>query len=59
MAWLAADKDGTEWIYRGEPVKNEDKEYRDFDAEIKLPEGSIKKLIGRELTFDDEPAEIK
>jgi len=25
---------------------------------VTLPQGSIKKLIGRELTWDDEPVEI-
>lgn len=26
---------------------------------IELPKGSIKKLIGRELTWNDEPVELK
>ena len=26
---------------------------------VLLPKGSIKKLIGRELTFEDEPVELK
>lgn len=26
---------------------------------IKLPKGTIKKLIGRELTWEDEPVELK
>lgn len=26
---------------------------------IELPKGSTKKLIGRELTWDDEPVELK
>lgn len=26
---------------------------------IKLPKGSIKKLIGKEITWEDEPVEIK
>lgn len=29
------------------------------DVSIELPKGSIKKLIGRELTWDDEPVELK
>ena len=28
------------------------------DIAIELPKGSIKKLIGRELTWDDEPVEL-
>lgn len=26
---------------------------------LELPKGSIKKLIGKELTWDDEPVELK
>ena len=26
---------------------------------VELPKGSIKKLIGRELTWNDEPVELK
>ena len=29
------------------------------DTEIELPKGTIKKLIGRELTWKDEPVELK
>ena len=63
MAWVAVDKDGTEVICNPEP-------YRDwvdfmqcveniFDpCAIGLPKGSIKKLIGREITWEDEPVEL-
>lgn len=27
--------------------------------QIELPKGNIKKLIGRELTWDDDPVELK
>ena len=37
-----------------------DKEYEDlYDDWINLPKGSIKKLIGRELSWEDEPVELK
>ena len=63
MAWLATDKDGSEWIY------GKYKPYRErfvsdvwvwfSDGEpIHLPKGSIKKLIGKNLTWDDEPVEL-
>lgn len=59
MAWLAVDGDElcSEYIYEEVP-------YRDVDVwnsdapYIKLPTGSIKKLIGKALTWDDEPVEI-
>lgn len=64
MAWLAVDKDKTEnkysvkpkrhyngilylWTTKGKGIKTE------------LPSGSILKLIGRSLTWKDEPVEIK
>lgn len=65
MAWLAVDKDGTECICGSEPYRD----YVDFmwcvendfgsQGIISLPIGSIKKLIGRELTWEDEPVELK
>lgn len=30
-----------------------------YDTEIELPKGSIKKLIGRDLDWNDEPVELK
>lgn len=30
-----------------------------LDSVIKLPKGSIRKLIGRKLTWEDEPVELK
>lgn len=37
-----------------------DEEYEDlYDDWVNLPKGSIKKLIGRELTWEDEPVELK
>lgn len=59
MAYVAVDKDGSEWIFHYEP---------DRDARtpiwlngcnyVELPKGSIAKLIGRELTWDDKPLEL-
>lgn len=62
MAWLAIDKNGSEYIYNCKPIRKSD--YFDYDESyydsgcIRLPNGSIKKLIGRELTWDDESVEI-
>ncbi len=65
MAFLATDKDGSEWIFNNNPyrdlmrgiwrrtVRNDNSSY------IQLPAGSIRKLIGRELTWEDEPVELK
>lgn len=61
MAWVACDKSG-EWIFEEKPFKDIEFGYwfeRDSTDDISLPHGSIKKLIGRELTFKDEPVELK
>ena len=64
MAWIAVDEDGSEWVYECEPVRNkydrgiwvcEDM----IDNLVLIPKGTIKKLIGRDLTWDNEAVEIK
>lgn len=63
MAFVAVDKDRSEWIYEAKPTRQS---YNDvwrcegeLDSMIELPKGSIRKLIGRELTWEDEPVELK
>ena len=62
MAWVAVDKDGEEYIYEHKPSRDkilmvylnvEETNY------VTLPKGSIKKLIGRDLTWEDNPVELK
>lgn len=71
MIYLCVDKDGTERIIEcevycerrmgKEPFR--DKECWGYaphnDACIQLPKGTIKKIIGHELTWEDEPVELK
>lgn len=61
MVYLAVDADGTEWIFDNTPVRSEE-EWNTFnmfkDSFIGLPKGSIAKLIGRDLTWCDEPVEL-
>jgi hypothetical protein len=57
MAWLAVDKIGEELISRTEPFRVGD--YWIGYSIFHLPKGSIKKLIGRELSWSDEPVELK
>ena len=65
MAWVTCSKDGEETIYEVKPYKYNDEwvpRKDGWDREYKymsLPHGSIKKLIGRELTWQDEPVELK
>lgn len=55
MAWLAVTTDGEEYIFAIRQVPL----WLDLKKGIKLPKGSIKKLIGKELTWNDEPVELK
>lgn len=69
MAWLAVNYYGQrEFIFEYRPnsvyyTENGNK-VRDWDYEdednvvIELPKGTIKKIIGRGLSWEDEPVEI-
>lgn len=64
MAWVAVDNDGREMIFGYKPERIDWNDYKRwvnsrFGDLITLPKGSIKKLIGRPLTWKDEPVEIK
>lgn len=59
MAWLAVDKDYREFIYDIKPHRAYgDMWYDDVCDFVELPDGSIKKLTGKILTWEDEPIEI-
>lgn len=59
MAYLAVDKNRTEWIGDSCPDRYEDFGWWFFYGNhVELPKGSIAKLIGRKLTWKDEPVEI-
>ena len=60
MAYLACDADGSEFIYNTKPMRdNKTRVWGGVTKCIELPPGSIAKLIGRELTWEDEPYELK
>lgn len=74
MAWVAINRDNTEYIFQHKPKCSEgywsDEVFESFDGQggkpifhhatdIELPKGSIKKLIGRDLAWEDEPVELK
>ena len=50
-AYLTVDDEGDEWIF-GDGLEK----YHEF---VKLPKCSIKKLIGRELKWEDNPVELE
>ena len=64
MAWVATDKDRGEFIFNDRPLRREamgewwaDSESATGDM-VLLPDGTIEKLIGRQLTWEDEPVEL-
>lgn len=70
MAWLAVNKDGKELISPIKPRRYgewwdcteevcSESEFSLVDMDIELPKGTIKKLIGKDLTWKDEPVELK
>jgi hypothetical protein len=62
MAWVAVNKDGSEYIFHDKPerlsVNWQDLMYGLY-TDIRIPRGSIKKLIGRDLDWNDEPVELR
>lgn len=61
MAWVCVNSFGTELIFETEPHKAVYSQRDDYGSCkcIEIPQGSIKKLIGKELSWCDEPVELK
>lgn len=57
MAFVYCDKIGGEKISPEKPMRIAD--FWICKQMLSLPKGSIKKLIGRELNWNDEPVELK
>ena len=64
MAYLAVDKDGKEAVYNIKPIRGTNRLKKNEEMwvlprmgthYISLPKGSIKSLIGKDLTWNDEP----
>lgn len=73
MAWLAVDKNGFEYIFHEKPIRIDniwvDKDTYDEvrkyapsinadDYSILLPKGTIERLLGYKLSWDDEPINL-
>jgi hypothetical protein len=58
--YLAVDKDGTENIFQEEPWRHYTywASSHEFGNQIKCPKGTILRLIGRELEWEDEALEV-
>ena len=59
MAWVAVDENGDEFIYRSEPYRLQNYLYMCDNYFVELPKGSVEKLLGRKLSWKDEPVELK
>ena len=57
MTFVTVSVDGEELIFNG--FVNPKGKVMCVTDYIELPKGTIAKLIGRELTWDDEPVELK
>ncbi len=58
MAWVACDEDGYEFIFSKKPERDEGEWVTYYSDAIRLPYGSIRKLIGKDLSWEDEPVEL-
>lgn len=65
MVHVAVDKNGSEGVYDERPVRDNDNgEWvpimygREFSDWVELPKGSIEKLIGRKLTWEDDAVKL-
>ena len=58
MAWVCCKKNGVEIIISNKPSRTNDSWVGGIRF-VDLPKGSIKKLIGRDLAWKDEPVELK
>ena len=61
MAWVAVDKDGRECIYQFRPKRGDNQfiPLYEYSMCLVLPKGSIKKLIERDLSWEDDAVELK
>lgn len=62
MPYLVVDRTGIEVIFQDKPIRYSDGtldvEIFGIQDRVYLPEGTIAKLIGRSLTWNDDPVEI-
>lgn len=58
MAWVATDKNKYEFIYASKPHRAGHTWMEALDGMVCVPNGTIKKLIGRDLAWEDEAVEL-
>lgn len=59
MAWLAIAADGTEYVFAEKPEYLVSLDYWcDEHDKVEVPPGTIKKMLGREITVSESPVEV-
>jgi hypothetical protein len=61
VAWLCVNLNGDENVSENKPFRTGAIGLNSWDNDeqlVYLPKGSIKRLIGRDLTWEDEPVEF-
>ena len=64
--WLCVDKDGTELIFSSRPIRDPNRNsywtmctvHAPKEEVIELPKGTIQKIIGKNLTWKNEPYKL-
>lgn len=56
--WAAVDENRKEHIYEFKPYRSSIEWMPNRGGYMEVEQGTIKRLIGRELTWNDEPVEI-
>lgn len=64
MAYLSVNTCGYEYIHDTRPTRKENwitgkRWYNHTGHQMEIPKGTIKKLIGRDITFEDGPMNLK
>lgn len=64
MAWLAVDEHGYEWVFQKRPIRLNTGYFEKFGSwyggiSVELPKGTIKKLIGEQITYESSPIKLK
>ena len=61
MVWVAVDYNNTECVFTMKPSRSPYKTWSvtAYGNYIELPKGSIEKLIGKKLTWNDEPVKLE
>lgn len=63
-SWLVVNGEGNEFIYDSEPYRWDLDLYHEWwvgednSCCIQLPKGTIKKIIGRDLRWEDDPVKL-